>query len=96
MDIVEWSNIHNEPIVCDSITDHNGFSIISETIDTSGNHHNTDYLEKISNEAIILAQEKYSVKIGSFVTDNAENMVKMRKNCKHNDTFLISYRCSAH
>ena len=96
MAIDGWSNIHNEPIVCASITDHNGFSIISETIDTSGNQHNADYLEKISNEAIISAQEKYSVKIGSFVTDNAANMVKMRKNVKNNDTFLISYGCSAH
>ena len=96
MAIDGWSNIHNEPIICASITDLGGKAIISETIDTSGNAHNAEYLEKISNDAIISAQRKYGVKVGSFVTDNAANMTKMRKKIKNDDCFIISYGCSAH
>ena len=44
MAIDGWSNIHNEPIICSSITDLSGKTIISETIDTSGNAHNAEYL----------------------------------------------------
>ena len=62
MAIDGWSNVHNEPIVCASITNLGGKTIISETIETTGNRRDAEYLEIISNDAIISAQNKYAVK----------------------------------
>ncbi|KAI6651859.1 Transposase [Oopsacas minuta] len=33
-----WSNIHNEPVVCVSVTTSDGDSYLTETVDTSGMH----------------------------------------------------------
>ena len=79
MSVDGWSKVHNEPIVCASITDLDGKTIISETTDTTGNRHDSEYLQKNMQWRILSAQTKYAVKVGSFVTDNAANMVEMRK-----------------
>ena len=40
-----WSNIHNGPIVCVSVTTPEGESFLTETVDTSGHVHTAEYLE---------------------------------------------------
>lgn len=46
------SNIHNEPVICVAVTDYNGDTYVTDTIDTSGNRHDADqaYLSTIAQE----------------------------------------------
>ena len=37
-----WSNIHNDPIVCSSITTEKGEPILLDTVDTSGHPHTAE------------------------------------------------------
>lgn len=94
LDIDGWSNTHNEPIICASITFEDGTNHLVSTIDTSGNPHNAEYLEKVVKETIAETEERFNCKISSIVTDNAANMKKMREEMiKEN---VISYGCAAH
>jgi hypothetical protein len=47
-----WSNVHNEPIVCCSIVGSSGKYALVDTIDTSGNSHDADYLTKLALSSI--------------------------------------------
>ena len=68
-----------------------------DTLDTSGFPHTSDYLQEIASTSIKKVKEKFGCKAGSFVTDNAANMVKMRKALMEDeDGAIISYGCSAH
>ncbi len=97
MSIDGWSNVHNEPVVCATITTENGQYFIFETIDTSGNPHRGDYLTEIACDLIISCKSKYNCHVKSFVTDNAANMALMRKTITAKlDSIIITYRCSAH
>ena len=69
-----WNNIHNKPIGCATITTAEGAVYITDTIDTSGNSHTTQYLAGITKTAIQLTELKSGCKAGSFVTDNVANM----------------------
>ena len=73
---------------------HNG-----KTIDTSGTPHTGENLADLAVTAIRNAQEKFNCRICSFVTDNAANIVYMRKSLE-TDTKdyidVVSYGCSAH
>ena len=92
-----WSNIHNEPVVCATVTTPDGHTYLTETVDTSGNQHTSDYLEEIAISAVQSAEERCSCRVGSFVTDNAANMTKMRRNQEEDSAReIISYGCSAH
>lgn len=92
-----WSNIHNEPVVCVSVTTPSGDTYLTETVDTSGNKHTADYLQEIAIQSIQSAENQFGCKVGSFVTDNASNMAKMRRNLDQEDNMdVISYGCSAH
>lgn len=96
MSLDGWSNVHNDPIVCCSITTSAGQSILVDTIDTSGHPHTADYLVEVAKQAIVKADEVFNVKVASFVTDNAFNVTKMRHDlCKENED-VIQYGCSAH
>ena len=43
-----WSNVHNEPVVCVSVTTDKGDSFLTDTIDTSGCTHTSDYLTQLA------------------------------------------------
>mgnify|MGYP000117808826 CR=1 FL=1 len=89
-----WSNIHNEPIVCVTITTSKGDIYL---IDTSGNPHTADYLAHVTASSIIKCETETKCKVRSVVTDNAGNVTKMRQILEHNDDLdLITYGCSAH
>ena len=65
------------------------------TINASGNPHTAEHLENLAREAITATEAKFSCKISSFVSDNASNMAKMRKNLsKDDETETITYGCS--
>lgn len=92
-----WSNIHNESIICFAIMTQTGKSILVETIDTSGYSHNANYLVELAVKCIQSCEEKFNIKVRSFVTDNASNVTKMRENLsKIEDIDLVHYGCSAH
>lgn len=94
-----WSNIRNEPIICANVVKDSGEVVLVDTIDTSGKRHDAQYLTNLSRNIISKAESKYKCKIGSFVTDNAFNMAKMRKNIKDSNNeqeFIVTYGCSAH
>lgn len=75
-----WSNIHNEPIICISVTDASQGTIhLIETIDTADNSHTGEYLLKVTVDAINTCQ-KFGCFVRSVVTDNATNMAKMEDN----------------
>ena len=95
-----WSNIHNEPVICVSVTTSDGDSYLTETVDTSGHAHTAEYLQEVATSAVISTEQRYGCRVGTFVTDNGSNMVKMRRQVASDshdtDTNIISYGCSAH
>jgi len=92
-----WSNVHNEPIICFNIIKGDGRTALVQTIDTSGNPHTSDYLQKLTSEEIKRCESEFKVMIGSVVTDNAGNVTKMRRELqKEDDLDIIQYGCNAH
>ena len=77
-----WSNVHNEPVICVSVTTDKGETFLTETIDTSGHSHTSDYLVEIAASAISSCEENFKCQVHSVVTDNAANMAKMRRDLK--------------
>lgn len=96
MSLDGWSNVHNEPIVCCSITTPEGQSILVDTIDTSGNPHTATYLKEVATNSITNAYKNLKVKVKSFVTDNAANVTKMRNELSKDNEDIIQYGCCAH
>jgi hypothetical protein len=97
MSLDGWSNVHNEPIICAAVTDSNGDTYVTDTIDTSGNRHDMDYLSTVAQQCISKAETKYGCHVGSFVTDNARNMKAMRRNLAADESMhVITYACGSH
>ena len=82
MSIDGWSNIHNEPVICATLTTEDGRALLYETIDTSGKPHTSTYLTDLVCDLISSCQTKFQCQVRSFVTDNAANMTAMRKTLK--------------
>lgn len=91
-----WTNVRNEPIICACITKENGKSVLVDTVDTSGNQHDSTYLKQITEKVILNTEDRYKCKVGSVVTDNPANMKKMRDEIGLDNDNLITYGCSAH
>lgn len=97
MSLDGWSNIHNEPVICVSVATVSGEIQLVDSIDTSGNSHNTEYLVKIANDAILKCEIENKCFVRSLVTDNASNVKSMRNELnKDKKLDLITYGCSAH
>lgn len=95
-----WSNIRNESIVCTSVTDIIDKHVyLIDTVDTMESSHTADYLLSILCQSIKRC-EQFGCKVGSVVTDNAANMVKMRSELAKVENLgmpdIITYGCSAH
>ncbi len=92
-----WSNIHNEPIICVTVTTSSGHIYLIDTIDTSGQPHTAEYLEDLAKSSIQKCKDLGCL-VGSVVTDiNAANVNKMRKNLEQaNELNLLTYGCTAH
>ena len=48
MSIDGWSTVHNEPVVCATVTTMNSDIYLADTIDTSSHSHTSDYLVDIA------------------------------------------------
>ena len=97
MSLDGWSNIHNEPIICVVLTAEDGNSVLLESIDTSGHPHTADYLAELAINSINKCKNEYNCKVTSIVTDNASNMVSMKKKITESSNYpIITYGCSAH
>lgn len=91
-----WSNVHNEPVICVTATDADGNSYLTDTIDTAGHAHNSQYLKDVTETAIAKIEERYECTVGSLVTDNAANMVKMREELGELRPDVVKIGCTAH
>ena len=95
MEVDGWSNVHNEPLICCSVTTAEGDTFLTSTIDTEDERHTGDNLEKIAEDAIKKAEETLGCKVSSLVTDNAACMKKMRNQLGANSS-VLTYACSSH
>ena len=92
-----WSNVHNEPIVCVTVTTEEGKIYLTDTVDTSGKPHTAEYLEELAVSSIHKVEDEFGCHVRSIVTDNAANVAKMRRNLEQReDIDVITYGCSAH
>ena len=46
MELDGWSNVHNDPLICCSVTTAEGDTFLTSTIDTEDERHTADNLEK--------------------------------------------------
>ena len=66
-------------------------------MDTSVYGHTADYLQEVAESAVVSTEQPFGCKVGSFLIENASNMVKMRQQlAEDSDADIISYGCSAH
>ena len=92
-----WSNVNQEPIICVSASTTIGDIYLLETIETGANAHDANYLQQIAQENK-KSEEKFKFKVCGFVTDNASNVSKMKKQMEQNEDTgdMFFYGCSAH
>lgn len=92
-----WSNIHNEPIICVTLTTKEGDTFLTDTFDTSGTAHTADNLYELAKKSIEKSEKDFKCIIGSIVTDNAANVSKMRDIIELDKALnKITYGCAAH
>lgn len=95
-----WANIKRDPIICSTITNDDGRVFLVDTVNTEDQPHTSSNLLKITKMSKELAEQTFSCKVASFVTDTAANMKKMREelqNESEGSSFdIISYGCSCH
>lgn len=97
MSLDGWSNVHNEPLICCSITTPEGKSVLVDIQCTSVDRHTSKNLKNVALNAIKYTEKHFGVKVKSFVTDNAANVQKMREELSQKDGInIIPYECSAH
>ena len=72
-----WSNVSSDSVVGMSVQ-HKDKVFLVRSVDASGNKNTSEFLRDITKEVIVDVQTEYQCKIVSIVTDNAENMKKMR------------------
>ena len=54
MGIDGWNNIHNEPMMCVSVTTPDGDKFLTETVDSCGHSHTSEYLQSVESSAMLL------------------------------------------
>ena len=89
-----WSNINNDPIVAASIQYGDKVYVV-DSVDTSGLAHTGENLANLCDQLIEKAQETFRVLITAVVTDNAGNMIRIRKLVSAGRD-IVQYGCSAH
>ena len=93
-----WSSVQNDPVIATSVvSDGKGYFVDAK--DTGTTHKTAEACKakfKDSKSQQSHAETTYGCKIRSFVTDNAKNMDKMRKELEEEDENLIPYGCLSH
>ena len=87
-----WSDVNNSPVLASSFIYKEKVFVVGG-LDTTGEPHNAENLLHFVQEQIKQAESKFKVEIVGLVTDNAENMRKMRNDLNAD---IVSYGCSAH
>ncbi|KAI6648625.1 Transposase [Oopsacas minuta] len=80
-----WSNVHNEPVVCVSVTTDKGETFLTETIDTSGHSHTSEYLAELAADAITSSQDVQ-------ITGVKEQVVQIVKYFRHTHLPAARYK----
>ena len=93
MSLDGWSNIHKDPIVCVGVTS-NYKTYLVDTVVTQPVH-SCDNLREIMGNSIKKTKREFNCRTGSVVTDNAANMVKMRRELETED-LVLTYGCRSH
>lgn len=97
MSLDGWSNVHNEPIICVTVTTSDGALHFVNSVDTSGHSHTADYLVEVAQESISKCESEFGCSVSSLVTDNTVNVKSMREELEVNKELdLLTYGCSAH
>ena len=77
-----------------------GESYLTETVDTSGHAHTAEYLEQVATSAVTSIKQRFGCKVATLFTDNAFNLVKMRRQLEADSITpegnINSYGCLAH
>ena len=82
-----WSSVQNDPVITTPVvSDRKGYFVDAKD---TGTTHKTA-------ESKSHSETTYGCKIRSFVTDNANNMDKMRRELEEEDENLIPYGCLSH
>lgn len=80
--------------MCASLTSEGKVYLVN-TVDTHSRH-TAEHLLEIVETTAEKCEKSYGCAVKSFVTDNAANMAKMRRDLGKKDKKLVAYGCSAH
>ena len=89
-----WTNTNNESIVCCSIQPSSSVFLV-KSVSTEAEAHMSEYIAELTNKAITKAESNFECVVVGITTDNAENMVKIRKLIVEEHD-IISIGCMAH
>ena len=90
-----WSSVQNDPVIATSVvSDGKGYFVDAK--DTGTTHKTAEAGKAMFEDSKSHAETIYRCKIWSFVTDNAKNMDKMRRELEEEDENLIPYGCLSH
>jgi autotransporter adhesin len=59
MSLDGWSNVHNEPVICATITTSDAETFLADTVDTSGQSHTADYLVSVAVNSIQKCEQQF-------------------------------------
>lgn len=90
-----WSTQQNDPVVATSVSSETK-SFFIDAKDTGSNHKTGTHLKEMFLDSKTKAEQTYGCKVKSFVTDNAKNMDKMRREVEQELPDIITYGCLAH
>jgi len=66
----DWSNVHNEPIVCSCAVLPNGDTYLIDSFDTCACPHTAENLADLAKRSVLKCQCEYGASVHSFVRDN--------------------------
>ena len=90
-----WSAVENDPVIATSVvSDGKGYFV--DTKDTGTSHNTAEACKAMFEGSKSHAESMYGCKVWLFVTDNAKNMDKMRRELEKEDANLIPYGCLYH
>jgi len=96
MTLENWSSVHNEPLVCVSVTTSDGDTYLTDTVDTSGNGHTVEYSTEVASTSLTTRTQS-TVVSGASLQTILENVAKMKRQLQGcEDLDIVTYGCSGH
>lgn len=90
-----WTNPNNEPILGFSVCS-DGRSYLVKSIPTEAERHTGQYLAECVDPVIKELEDNFQCTVVGLVTDNAENMKKMRTIVQEKHQSVLQLGCAAH